>query len=303
MRSISTFTLCIFLLALSGCYSKGVIFYTKTTVGVDADMITGTAEVSINRHEGVIEPVFENGETPSVVASFKADGTVWQRFFGVGITQTFSTGVAAETIGILGDIEDEKLNPQAVKALIDEQKAKVKEKSESIDLTKRPKPEGFFSWFKWLGDDSNSRFVEPGDSYPLLFTTDTLFGIKLRYQGPAAAAALPSGIQIGFNRTEFAWAPLGAQCAAPFTENCKENAPNVQWKIYTPSVLGILDTSYQLEQDKGSKEGTGANKDGYKYLQYFATGKAAIGLAKFKVVRDKFLPPGSPPTTPTVPHQ
>ena len=69
-----TLTLLSVLLTLSGCAVgyNSTLFYTQSNIGLDAETKPPTAEISIARREGVIEPGFEGGQTPPVIAGFKA---------------------------------------------------------------------------------------------------------------------------------------------------------------------------------------------------------------------------------------
>jgi len=56
----------------AGCAGYNTtMFMTKSNAGLDIDMKPPTAEINISRKEAVIEPVFEKGQTPPVMASFK----------------------------------------------------------------------------------------------------------------------------------------------------------------------------------------------------------------------------------------
>ena len=93
----------LYLMALSmGCSIKDrLLFATSTVVGLNIDTQPPASEISINRKEGVIEPVFEGGQTPPVLASFRADMNPIARFFGYGIGSVFATGDAAEALSSL----------------------------------------------------------------------------------------------------------------------------------------------------------------------------------------------------------
>ena len=98
---------------LTGCGTDRLLFVTKSTVGIDIDSRPPTSEIAINRKEGVIERVFEGGQTPPVVASFKADANPIARFFGFGIGSTFATGDAAEALSALFSTTDAEFNTEA----------------------------------------------------------------------------------------------------------------------------------------------------------------------------------------------
>ncbi len=87
----------VFLLVLpfffQGCvgYDR-TLFVTKTNVGLDFDSTPPTAQVSVARKEAVIEPTFENGETPPVLGSFRLNSGFW---IFADVSSTFSGGDAA----------------------------------------------------------------------------------------------------------------------------------------------------------------------------------------------------------------
>ncbi|MFY4729844.1 hypothetical protein, partial [Nitrospira sp. BLG_2] len=65
MRFLITLGLTGLFVSLNGCGLgfNSLIFATKTNYGVDIDATPPAAEISIARHEGVIEPIFEDGKT------------------------------------------------------------------------------------------------------------------------------------------------------------------------------------------------------------------------------------------------
>ena len=78
-----------------GVGTKRVLFYTRSNVGVDISGVPPTFDVTIARKEGVMEPVFEGGQTLPVIASFRSDvGFAPLRLF-TGIAMTFATSEAA----------------------------------------------------------------------------------------------------------------------------------------------------------------------------------------------------------------
>src|SRR5437870_361069 len=82
---------------LTGCVGfNTALFMTKSNVGLDLDMKPPTAEINISRKEGVVEPSFEGGHTPPVMASFstKVGHDKIDSFF-LGVNQTFAGGDAA----------------------------------------------------------------------------------------------------------------------------------------------------------------------------------------------------------------
>ena len=111
-----------------------------------------------------------------------------------------------------------------------------------------------------------------GEVEPLLFTTDMTLGLKAAWSG--VEGPIPEALRLGFSRKEFAWAPvLEADtngCTTPDTDK------NGTYAVKMPSFLAVLD----IDAEK---------KDGIKMLQYFATGKAATGLAENGAIRDAIM--------------
>lgn len=280
-----------------------LLFFTKTNVGVDVDSTPPTAEVSIARREGVIEPTFEGGKTPSVLSSFSSDSSGLWRGFSSDIGMAFATGDAAYAMAKLYD-EDTPT---------DGQKVKDREYDSAILLDKEPKG-GMLGDFLGLG----TNLYGAGKMNPLLFGTDSCLGLKAAWSGQNAI--YPSTVKFGFNRKEFAWAPVTIQEVSETERKIleekikklkeKENKlrseikgfesgstkekdksnelldllhqinelEKCNYRVKVPSLLATVDSSAQV-----------AGNAKLTYLQYFATGKAALELAKKKAVRRAML--------------
>lgn len=288
---------CLLLALMTGCTQDRLLFATKSIVGLDIDSQPPASEISINRKEGVIEPVFEGGQTPPVLASFKADMNPVARFFGYGIGTTFATGDAAEALSSLFTTTDKELAEEVRKECASKQEA-----SKPCQFFKTRKDllaDQFGSWISLTKPPrEQGAFVRPGTSAQLFFGTDTVVGLKVDWQ---TGGYLPSGVKFGFNRKEVTWAPLAfcetlanksAQC---FSGVSKEVAESRQERIMkqsqdqadtpvhvmiAPSVLATLDSTYALEKQR----------TGLRYQQYFATGRAATNLAARQQVRRTLLP-------------
>lgn len=238
---------------LGGCAGYNTtMFTTKSNAGLDLDMKPPTAEITISRKEGVIEPSFEKGQTPPVMASFKPRvgfGGGFKNYF-LGVDQTFAGGDAAKVMSALYDsptIHSPNANEPAFES--------------SLTLTKAAS--GSSIW----GLHALTTPASPGDIRPLVFATDTLLGLKVSWSG--AAGAFPDSVKAGYNRKEFAWAPL------TMTEDGKS--------IKMPSFLATIQSRIA---------GGGATNDqngGISSIQYFATGDAAKNLAYQYDVRDAML--------------
>ena len=277
---------------LTGCSSPDrLLFVTKSTVGIDVDSRPPTSEIAINRKEGVIEPVFEGGQTPPVIASFKADANPVARFFGFGIGSTFATGDAAEALSALFSTTDAEFDAQAEK-VSGCKSCTLPEKRKHLLNT-------VFGSHLILTTSPKGEFLKPGSKDNLVFATDTVLGFKIDWVGAA-----PAGVKLGFNRKEVAWVPLAlCETEAKNSDQCfPDESPEVAegYKntivsnakkaglgensqshiIKAPAVFASLDATYAVGKD---------NK-GLKYQQYFATGRAAVNLVAREQVRRTLAP-------------
>jgi hypothetical protein len=196
---------------LTGCIGyNSTLFVTKSNFGLDADLKPPTLEVSLARREAVIEPVFENGKTPPVEASFRVEPGAHVPFFP-SISSTFSGGDAAVMISKLYGDEDDLIGPIP---------------DSSIPMSRKPVHK-LFGLFPLKPQ-------EPGEIQPFLFGTDTTVGLKAAWSG--VAATFPDTVRIGVNRKEFALAPV------VLTEtNAATNQTNYGVKM--PSFLATMDHS------------------------------------------------------------
>lgn len=276
---------------LTGCSPDRLLFVTKSTVGIDVDSRPPTSEIAINRKEGVIEPVFEGGQTPPVIASFKADANPIARFFGFGIGSTFATGDAAEALSALFSTTDAEFDAEA-KAVAGCSSCTLSQKRKHLLAT-------VFGSYLQLAQTPQGDFLKPGSKDNLVFATDTVLGFKIDWVG-----ALPAGVKLGFSRKEVAWAPLAlcetkaknsAQCFPDesrevaekykntIVSNAKEaglNDDSQSHIIKVPAVFASLDATYAV----------GGKDHGLAYQQYFATGRAAVNLVAREQVRRTLAP-------------
>jgi len=225
-----------------------VLFVTKSNVGLDIDTKPPTAEVSIARREGVIAPTFEKGQTPTVMASFRVG---IKGLLGVmaDVSSTFSGGDAAATMATL--FGDRSQGPSSIQ-------------DSSLCLGAKPAP------ISVLGIEL--KLPEPGEVWPFVFGTDTSFGLKVAWSG--LTAQVPDTVRIGYNRKEFAWAPVylspgqGTGCPSP------------NYIVKIPSFLATIDSSATAKIP---------GESGLDHLQYFATGVAANKLALREEIRSSML--------------
>jgi hypothetical protein len=238
--------------ALTGCgigYNR-TLFFTKTNVGLDIDSQPPTAEISIARREGVIAPTFEGGQTPPVLASFALDVNGFWALFA-GVSSTFCGGDAAVTMASLFNTPDSK---------VPECNYPCEEYRSGISVVNEP------NYLDCFGKkDKFKNLFGPGEIEPFLFGTDTSFGLKVAWSGMTAQA--PDTVRFGFNRKEFALAPV--------TIKRSDKEPK-SYEVRMPSFLATIDNSVRLADPTKSK---------VKHLQYFATGKAADKISLRYAVR------------------
>ncbi len=305
------------LLFLTGCgigYDR-MFFFTKTNVGVDVDPQPPTAEITIARREGVIEPTFEGGQTLPVLASFTSSTGAAERFLTGTLALTFSTGDAAVALAKFYGREDVTPIHAAAREFTGVDGIPG---SPDARISVRARPDPKPSWVeKVLYFILLSRPRKPyaeDEMVPLVFGTDTSFGLKVATSGQDVTAS-PS-IQLGFRRKEFAWAPVFAtpatserQPPVPATPPVGTSLPaeerglggdegnppagangaseevkkaNGYW-VAMPSLIATLDGDY------GARAKEGLPGADLKYVQYFATGKAATYLALQPEVRSAMV--------------
>lgn len=252
---------CLFAVAalLQGCAGYNtVMFMTKSNAGLDIDMKPPTAEISISRKEAVIAPAFEKGQTPPVMASFKPNVGFGNRFgnYFLGVDQTFAGGDAAMTMAMLYDEATFKGNGTTFNS--------------ELQLGSATDSSG--AWWK----DILTAPAKPGKIKPFIFGTDTMLGLKVAWSG--VGGQFPDTVKAGFNRKEFAWAPV---------------TMSEDKKVKMPSFLATIESNIGGGSETAEPSGTGTNgqnrQGGIKSIQYFATGEAANHLARQKDVRDAML--------------
>lgn len=249
---------------LNGCavgYNY-TLFMTKSNFGVDIDSRPPTAEVSLARREVVIEPTFEDGQTLPVFAAFKAKNSVATSFL-FGVDSMFAGGAAAAVL-------TDKLpaRPDACKEKVG---------SGVLCLSAEPKGETFWEMLPYPinpFNPSGATIPSAGKMKPFVFATDTTFGLKVAWSG--TAGQFPDSIKVGFNRKEFAFAPI-------FGKQEKDGA----FLVGMPPFLAGVDQSVMVGW-------TAPFTHDVDHIQYFATGTAAVNLAgdpNIKARKDNMLKP------------
>ena len=235
---------------LTGCAGYNhTLFMTKSNAGLDFDVKPPTAEITVSRKEAVIAPAFEGGQTPPVIASFKPQSKVGGTFhnFFLGVDQTFAGGDAAVALAKLYGKTQGSQN--------------LTNYDSALMLSQKPKYTNVFQ-----------RVPGPGEVRPFIFGTDTMLGLKVAWSG--TGGQMPDSVKAGFNRKEFAWAPVTLT-----TNVCRTNAMLTTYSVKMPSFLATID----------SEIGSSTNWSGISAMQYFATGDAATLLAVQPQVRATML--------------
>ncbi len=172
------------------------LFSTKTNVGIDLDTQPPTAEVNVARKELVIAPTFDDGQTPPVLGSFRLNSGFW---IFADVSTTFSGGDAAVTMAALYSDETMKYDGAAY------QKARDTHFDSSITVAGSPDKIKKGRTSKGAKDKGVS-LNAPNHVKPFYLATDTSLGVKATWNG--MTAAIPDSFRIGFNRKEFALAPV-----------------------------------------------------------------------------------------------
>jgi len=235
-----------------GCAGQNhVLFMTKSNAGLDFESKPPTLEISVSRKEVVVAPTFEGGQMPPVAASFKpraGTGGGFGNFF-LGVDQTFEGGDAAMAMAALYSTEQ---TPSP---------ASRTNYNSALTLTQPPRYTG-----------SARRVPGPGETRAFIFGTDTTLGLKAAWSG--TGGQFPDTVRLGFNRKEFAWAPVFLATNLPVNTNAATT-----YSVKMPSFLATI----QSHISAGSSNG------GISALQYFAAGDAATLLALQPAVREAMI--------------
>lgn len=232
-------------LPLAGCGvgTSSLVFTSASRAGVEASIDPPSLNIGVNRTEGLIAPTYEQGKTPPVVAGLRfADRGV----FAPAVGSAFAAGDAARAMTEL--YRDE--TPTAPDpSLFDS----------SIELSAAPIAPG------------EPPLPGVGEVRPLVFGSETSIGLRMTWAG--AAAPTPTGLRLGFGRSDFAWAPVTYRV---------ETGPAGEARhfVRAPSLIATTDTGVNPSDPAGTN---------VEHLQYFATGSAATRLALQRDVRSAML--------------
>lgn len=272
MKNLKGCILILLTLFLQGCgigYDR-VLLVTSSNIGIDLDSTPSTAEIAISRKEGVIQPTFENGKTLPVAASFYTNTNSSLIDFAFGVSTTLTTGQAAIAMTALYNEDDAVLmeedatltdfmcKPRTKEAgdlFVEKRKTVGLKMFDGIELDNEPTTKT--SWFKKIftkKDTTKINFLVPGMVKPVVFGTNTIFGLAIKWDNPSSP--VPSAIKLGFNRKEMVYAPISSTKEGDTT------------KINIPSLLATMQQNVDFSK--------GGN---LRWSQYFATGDAATNFA------------------------
>jgi hypothetical protein len=250
---------------LTGCVGyDSTLFMTKSNFGLDIDTKPPTAEITVSRREGVIAPSFEEGKTPPVMASFKVQQSGLTTFF-TGVGQTFAGGDSAVALATLYDAGTPGKTEGATPTELSVAKVKAATNYNS-ELTLNEEPEYKILFFK------KKKFPKSSRVRPFIFGTDTALGVKVAWSG--LTAQMPDTARVGFQRKEFALAPVN------LTKTETAAGTPDEYSVKMPSFLATVDANVTIGAPKNS---------GIRSIQFFATGVAATQLALEKDVRKAML--------------
>ena len=158
------------------------------------------------------------------MASFKPNVGFGNRFgnYFLGVDQTFAGGDAAMTMAMLYDEATFKGNGTTFNS--------------ELQLGSATDSSG--AWWK----DILTAPAKPGKIKPFIFGTDTMLGLKVAWSG--VGGQFPDTVKAGFNRKEFAWAPV---------------TMSEDKKVKMPSFLATIESNIGGGSETAEPSGTGTN--------------------------------------------
>lgn len=199
-----------FTVGLSGCgrMPLDTVFYTVTNMGVNFDTRPPTAEISLSRQEGILQPELEGGvHLPVIATSESRPGLLEGR-----VTATFIGGAAAEIAARKNGATNE---------------ASLLERGPGIVCVEK------------LPDGSDGlQLPGPGATRPFIFGTSTNYGLFVGWNG--VGSAMPETLRLGYTRKELAIASIFAagDCPAEIKHRFGSNAIKA---VAMPSFLATID--------------------------------------------------------------
>jgi len=281
---------CAIAVLMAGCSGYDRLFVaTKTNIGLDMDTKPPTAEVSIARRELAIQPTFKNvndedtANALPLMASFGLTGKGWLAALNPHITGTFAGGDAAVWL--------------AKDPLTDSAEPNVNTVDSGICLGSKPDDtrsvlEKAWNYLTTFDPKTASKEINPR---PFYFATDTAFGLKVAWSG--TTGPYPDALKLGYNRKEFASAPIFVNSGCPqgttTDSNLQESSTGGQdraslsparttekYHIHSPSFLATVDNDSSISSPEAS---------GLTHTQFIATGEAANEIARRASVRQYYF--------------
>lgn len=240
-------------LGAAGCGTPQdrVVFITSTSLGVNTTQVPPEVSVAYSRKEGVMGPSLPNGEMPSVFASLRSNGGLFDR----NVKQTMATGDAADIISGKTQVYTEaELTGQG-------------------GIGRRFDPPGPTGTGNATGNGAQVGWEKIG-----FFGTDTVYGFKIGFDGPAAGTAAPVTLIFGIKRMEFSSLPLNE------TKDGKKY-PSTFAQISTGTAAKAGDSDFYLQQVFASGQAARTIASG-------AEVKEAVAKQSKEVAKD-LLPPAA----------
>lgn len=243
-----------------GCVGKDrALLMTKTNVGLDIDTTPPTAEITIARRELAIQPTFPNNIGKDTALPLLATFGKTGNYFNPSITGHFAGGTAAAALAT--PLTEDLTDKDKLKKLYDDSEICLRSNS--------------------FNSDNSPEEKEPR---PFYFATDTSYGLKVAWSG--LTSTYPDSLKLGYNRKEFASPPIFVDdtlgsCDAkdadgePVEDEDGKKIPG--YKVEMPSFFVAIDNASGFSTFYDS---------GVEQVQVFATGEAAMRLAKDKYIRE-----------------
>ncbi len=237
----------IFLFGCSG-YDRALLA-TKTNVGLDIDTEPPTAELTIARREIGIQPTFPDyADKESALPLFASFG-LGGNFLNPAITGHFAGGAAA----VLLTSKAENTNAKG-----DQSKSAL----HTICLDKKPEDTRGLLMKFWYWITFRTKEEYRNEPRPFFFATDTAYGLKVAWSG--TTGPYPDSLKLGYNRKEFASAPIFVEDGCRGEKNTETNK---KWEVKLPSFYASIDNASAVESLPW--------ETATKHVQIFATGQAA----------------------------
>ena len=202
-----------------GTGTERALVATKTNLGLDFDTQPPTAEVAFSRQSFAIQPAFDNGGTPPILAGFRHEGKQPRNT----LASLISGGQAAILVSSNANLVSSNHSLSAPLP------------PDYLDLDARPDvPESFWRYRK----PYPTREVRA-----LVFGTDTTFGFKAIANSPEQQA-----LRVGYHRKELVSAPVLIRELSQAEKGANSNAV---WRVSVPSFIANFETRARFDGGLG----------------------------------------------------